>query len=98
MRKVGTLTLGVTLVLLGMIFLIHMFFPIVTYGIIYRVWPMIFILLGGEILFSNWKSQESLFQYDKVAIVIVACLICFSMGVAVIGQVAEHSIYFNGTF
>ena len=52
-HKVGTFTLGCTLVLFGVLFLVHLFGGVLTYSFIFRLWPVVFLLLGGEVLLST---------------------------------------------
>lgn len=89
-HKVGTITLGIGLVGIGALFLAHMFLPEMSYEFIYKVWPVIFILLGIEILLANGRRNGE-FVYDKTAIGLVAFLIIFSMFMAVIGFAVETS-------
>ena len=55
-RRVGSVTFGLTLICYGVLFLAHLFFPVIKYKYIFRLWPVVFILLGGEILVENHKS------------------------------------------
>lgn len=87
-HRVGTITLGIGLVGVGALFLAHMFLPEMSYEFIYKVWPVIFILLGIEILLANGRRNVE-FVYDKTAIGLVAVLIVFSMFMAVIGFAVE---------
>ncbi|MBD5545690.1 MAG: hypothetical protein HDR01_15950 [Lachnospiraceae bacterium] len=89
-HRVGTITLGIGLVGVGALFLAHMFLPEMSYEFIYKVWPVIFILLGIEILLANGRKNVE-FVYDKTAIGLAAFLIIFSMLMAVIGFAVETS-------
>lgn len=80
-RRVGTLTLGICLIIFGILFLVHMILPALSYGFIFRLWPCIFIVLGVEILLST-RSQNVEFRYDKAAIFLVIVLTFFAMGMA----------------
>lgn len=59
-HRVGSITLGSALVLFGILFLVHLFVPVLTYEIIFHIWPCIFILLGIEILLANRKKNVEL--------------------------------------
>lgn len=95
-HRVGSVTLGLALVLFGILFLVHMFLPELDYQMIFHLWPCIFILLGIEILVGNhWKKEE--FFYDKGAIALIIILSLFAMVMGVIDfsmeQYAIHISY-----
>lgn len=91
-RRVGTFTLGICLVILGVLFLLHLFLPdLISYLLIFHCWPVLFILLGSEILISSLRWPEQHFQYDFAAILIILLLICFAMGMAGVEWVLTHT-------
>ncbi len=57
-HRVGSITLGSTLVLFGILFLVHLFVPVLTYEIIFHIWPCIFLLLGIEILLCHADGRS----------------------------------------
>ena len=77
-HRVGSITLGLALVLFGGLFLVHMFFPALDYRMIFHLWPCIFILLGVEVLVGNRRAEDR-FVYDKAAIVLIVILALFAM-------------------
>ncbi len=84
-RRVGSVTFGITLVCYGIMFLVHIFVPMLRYSFIFRCWPVIFILLGGEILVESHKcrSQEWKMVYDFPAVLMLGILLFFAMIMAV---------------
>ncbi len=82
-RRVGSITCGALLILFGILFFLHLFLPVITYRIIFDLWPLILIFLGVEILLSNWKEREAVMKYDVGAIVLVILLALFSMGMGI---------------
>ncbi len=71
-RRVGTLTMGLSLICAGVMFAIHLFIPgILTYYYIFRLWPLILILLGAEVLIANVRNREDKILYDGWAIFIM---------------------------
>ena len=50
-RRIGTITMGVCLVVFGVLFLVHIFGGFLNYELIFHLWPLILIGLGMEILF-----------------------------------------------
>ncbi len=95
-HKVGTMTLGITLVAVGLAYLAHLFFPMLSYGMIVKAWPLVFVLLGMEILLSNVRAREDVvFVYDKAAIFLTMILVCFSMCMGALSTAFEKSLYFE---
>ena len=93
-RRVGTFTLGALLISFGILFLLNIFFVGLTYEFIFRLWPIIFIFLGLEILVANFNQQEEdKLTYDKAAIALIILLSFFSMAMAI----AEICIRYAGT-
>ena len=89
-RRVGTITCGIILIAFGVLFLLHMLFPAVTYEIIFWLWPLILILLGTEIILSNIKATESAMKYDVGAVFLVIILAFFSMGMGLVEFCMNH--------
>lgn len=95
-RRVGTVTFGLTLVTTGILFLANLFYPAFDYLMVYRFWPLILIFLGIEVLLgSRQKSVEVLNEegkvveqskviYDVPAILLMIVLTGFAMCMAVI--------------
>lgn len=81
-HRVGTLTCGLMLIVFGILFLLHLFFPELEYQMILGFWPVIFILLGAEILIGSRKTEEEKVIYDKGAIFLTILLCFFAMGMA----------------
>lgn len=81
-RRVGTFTLGISLIVMGISFLCHMYLKSVNYLMIFHFWPVIFILLGGEILFYAVRFPDKHYRYDFAAILIIILLVFFAMGMA----------------
>jgi hypothetical protein len=89
------------LLLFGVLFLIHVFWPGLDYEVIFRCWPCIFILLGLEVLVGNHKAagmaeegQQVQFVYDKAAILLLICMTFFAMVMAV----ADVCIRYSGRY
>lgn len=98
-RRVGSMTCGILLILFGILFVIHFFVPGLSYEMIFHFWPLILIALGVEMLLSERKkSEDVLLKYDVGAIVITIVLAFFAMGMGVVEFCMEHyheaGIYF----
>lgn len=81
-HKVGTLTLGLMLILFGVLFLVHLFGGLLSYRLIFDLWPVVFICLGGEVLLSIIPKTEVKFQLDGKAVVLLVILMLFAMTMA----------------
>jgi hypothetical protein len=81
-HRIGTITLGSMLVVFGIMFLFHIFFAGLSYLVILKLWPIIFIFLGLEILITNLKQQDENLCYDKTAFFLIVILSFFAMGMA----------------
>lgn len=97
-RRVGTFTLGICLLLFGILFLCRLFVPSLDYLLILHCWPVILILLGAEILFYVWKAPDAKYRYDFAAIMIILLLAGFAVtmaGVEWITANAPEQLYYN---
>ncbi len=81
-RRIGTITLGVSLVLFGILFMIRIFGGILNYTLIFHLWPLILVALGMEILYYNCLVPEKAGTYDFVAIIILIMIVFFAMCMA----------------
>jgi len=83
-HRVGTLTLGGMLIVFGVLFLLRIFFADLSYDIIFKLWPIVFIFLGSEVLVANFiQKEESKMVYDKTAFALIIILSFFAMGMAI---------------
>lgn len=91
-RRVGSVTFGLTLICFGIMFLIHTVVPAFRYDVIFRFWPIVFILLGTEILVENHKSNHEgcRFVYDFPAVVMLVLLLFFAMMLAAVDYAMMH--------
>lgn len=85
-RRVGSVTFGLTLILFGVLFLVNMLLPMLHYEVIFRLWPVVFIFLGIEILVENHRSntEKCRFVYDFPAIIMLALMLLFAMLMAAV--------------
>ena len=90
-HKVGTITLGMTLIICGIVFLLQMVIPVMTFSMVCRFWPLIFIILGLEILISNWRDKEGTFVYDKGSIFLTFLVTGFAMILGLISQIVTYA-------
>lgn len=90
-RRVGAVTCGIILVVVGILCLIHIFYPAFRYEYILRGWPLILILIGAEILVANTTCAENVeMKYDIPAVILVFVLVAFAMMMGCMEFVVEH--------
>ena len=89
-HRVGTITAGLALIASGVLFAIHTFLNAISYKMIFKMWPVILIGLGLEILAANF-SKESI-VYDKAAVVLMFLVVFFAMGMACADICLEHAM------
>lgn len=93
-HRVGTITLGVTMVAIGVLYLVQIFWGVMEYEWICKLWPVIFILLGAEILLANARKSGE-FVYDKVGILLTFVLTVFAFVLAAVQQAVEMSVRYG---
>ncbi|NLG05833.1 MAG: hypothetical protein GX567_18710 [Clostridia bacterium] len=77
-RRVGTVTLGITLIVFGILLFCQTLFAAIPYQMLVKAWPMALIVLGIEILISQFsRKQDVQIVYDHVAIILTGVLVFF---------------------
>lgn len=84
-HRIGSVTCGISFILFGILFLVHMIVPYLNFWIIFRLWPCIFIMLGIEILVGNYRNAKD-FVYDKGAVFMLIVLIIFAMTMGILNE------------
>lgn len=92
-HRVGSITFGCVLVLFGSLFLAHLLVPVLTYALIFRLWPCIFIMLGVEILVANMRGNKE-FTYDIPAVIMMILLTLFAMGMAITDYCMQQAVLY----
>ncbi len=90
-RRVGSVTCGILMIFFGILFMVHMFYPPLSLEVIMKLWPLILISLGGEMIASNIRQEKEggdqekeALKYDKGAILLVFLLTCFAVGMGIL--------------
>lgn len=81
-RRVGTLTLGVLLIVLGIFYLSITVLNIPLEKKILEFWPLILVGLGIEVLVLNNKSlkKDIPLKYDFISFILIIIMLVFSFG------------------
>ena len=83
-HRVGSVTAGLSMVGFGIMFLLHLCFDLVDYQMMFSLWPVMLILLGLELLLSNFSSKKIV--YDKAAVFLLILMTFFTIGMAVVDE------------
>ena len=85
-RRVGSITCGVSLIIYGILFLISTFYQPFDYSFVLRFWPIILIGMGIEMLAAvhQYRQDENCaLKYDKGAVFILILLMFFACGMGI---------------
>lgn len=76
-RRVGTVSMGVLLLSMGVLLLYAQFNSIAAIDIINKWWPIVFVLLGGEIIAYTYliKDAQQRIRYDFISILVVLFIV-----------------------
>lgn len=94
-RRIGTLTAGGCMVIFGVLFLVHMIIPALTFRLIAAFWPIVLIFLGIEVLAAYVLSKGEKPQYDVGAVLLLIALSFFTVFMAIMQVCADHSFYLS---
>ncbi|HHX75233.1 MAG TPA: hypothetical protein GX699_10065 [Firmicutes bacterium] len=80
--RVGTLSLGILLIVLGIVLLVARFRQAAILSALLAWWPLLLVLIGGEILVYLYtaKEPEPTIKYDFFSIFFIAVMIFCSIG------------------
>lgn len=81
--RIGTISMGLTLIFMGVGIFAAQFQRELGYALLRNCWPFVLVALGLELLLSNYflRKQESRFTYDLLSVVFVGLLGLISLGV-----------------
>jgi hypothetical protein len=104
----GAVTFGSILIMLGGVFLLDVVLPQIDMRIVVQFWPVALIMLGIEVLLGNRRKvyevvgddgrvmEQCKVIYDIVAIVMMFCILLFTMVLAwVDGNYMNDLHFFN---
>jgi len=84
-RKIGVLTLGISLVAFGVLFLVRVFAPWFDYVRVLQFWPVVLILLGIEVLLAALlpkKDGEPTVRLDATSVILLFVTLFLACGLA----------------
>lgn len=89
-HRVGSITFGIILILLGIALLLQLIFPAITYSVILDFWPVTLIVLGLEVLIANMRSDQTDFQFDGWSILFLFLVLGFTICIGTMDFVLTH--------
>lgn len=92
-KRIGTFTLGASLILLGCVFALRALGLSLSYELILSFWPVILIMLGVEVLLCSFANKEDKLRYDGTAIFLLIVLTFFSMAMAGAEFILSNHLY-----
>ena len=90
-HRVGTVTCGIVLIIYGIMFLLHIFLPVIKYVYIFELWPIILVILGLEVLVSciGDRKERIQFVYDFPAVVLILLIALFAMVMGILDYAVQ---------
>lgn len=89
-HRVGTVTMGFSLIAVGIIALISIFYPAFDYSLALKLSPVIFIFLGIEILSAHFFHKKARIKYDFLSGLVCFLLICGGLVLAALPKVWSY--------
>ena len=86
-RRVGTLTMALCLIAVGVVLLVRVFVPSFDFLFVLRLSPVALIMLGLEFLYANFKYKEEKLRYDFLSVVISLLLMGSAITAAIVPEV-----------
>ena len=84
-KRIGTLTLGISLCYIGLTLILSLFCNLDIILLMMRLFPSMLVLLGGEVILYSLQKNKERPSYDGISIFLII-LFCFgSLTVAGIG-------------
>lgn len=81
-NRVGTITMAIILIVLGVILFTSQISGVTALNLITKLWPLMLILLGSEILYYRFisKDKDSVIKYDILSIFLVMIILFTNLG------------------
>ncbi|MEQ2527755.1 hypothetical protein EKG37_20715 [Robertmurraya yapensis] len=92
--RVGTVSMGISLLLLGIFLLLSEFIGLSLSNILMSWWPIILVVLGAEILLYLFfsRSEKPLLKYDFLSIIFVGVLGMVGIGFAIMSSMGLNDL------
>ena len=95
-HRVGAITTGCSMIIFGILFILHITLDLISYRVIFNLWPLMLVGLGVELLVANLGNRSMV--YDKAAVVLLFIMTLFAMRMAgadmCFTYMGEHWMYY----
>ena len=89
-RRVGTLTMGLALIVTGVVAIVGLINPNFNFVFFAKFSPLILVFLGIEILIGSFAGKNTKLKYDFLSGFVCFMLICASISVIILVPIAQH--------
>lgn len=89
-HRVGSISFGMILILLGILLLLRLMIPALTYTVILDFWPVTLIVLGLEVLLANCRSDRVTFQFDGWSVFFLFLILGFTICIGILDTVLAY--------
>lgn len=90
-RRAGTFTLGLMLIVFGVLFLLRIFLPTLSFSVILSLWPIVFVSLGIEVLIAYFVNDAEKLRYDLWGVALILVLGVFAMAMGCTDYLVHHA-------
>lgn len=81
-RRIGTFSMAIVLIAFGVVLIIAQINQISAINISVKFWPVVLIMLGGEILWYSYRHKgDMIIKYDIFSMFIIVLIIIVSLGI-----------------
>lgn len=91
-RRVGTLTLGIILIIIGIAYLLSNIYNLEISVQILKWWPITFIMIGIEVLIYNHKAlkENCSIRFDGISLFLIILILFFSFSACVFSKISTE--------
>jgi hypothetical protein len=91
-RRVGTLTLGIILIIIGIAYLLSNIYNLEISFQILKWWPITFIMIGIEVLIYNHKAlkENCSIRFDGISLFLIVLILFFSFSACVFSKISTE--------
>lgn len=89
-RRVGTITMALCLILIGVLLSLRVLMPNIDYLMIARLSPLVLVLLGGEMLIASARHREEKLRFDFLSVILCLILIGGSLVASIVPEIVYN--------